>query len=192
MWGALSDERTVLSITVAAEPSQRSHSRVRVQWDWRSYFSVPGLRLSFSSPPTTRRATVEVLDPASTRESIEMSLSLILRSTVSRPVCLGIKHPWGAYDQSFITIRQLRVCWCGALSLTRGRVCRLQYLLALSSAVIEASIALNDVTLTDSLIRWSPNEWHSVWREIPQCLPIRCTERLISLHNEHCRNVGIP
>jgi hypothetical protein len=42
----------------------------------------------------------------------------------SRPVCLGIKHPSRAYDQSFITVRHLRVCCCGALSLTRGRVCR--------------------------------------------------------------------
>jgi hypothetical protein len=35
-------------------------------------------------------------------------------------------HPSGAYDQIFITVKQLRVCWCGAHSLTRGRVCRLQ------------------------------------------------------------------
>jgi hypothetical protein len=28
--------------------------------------------------------------------------------------CLWIKHPSGAYDQIFITVRQLRVCWCGA------------------------------------------------------------------------------
>jgi hypothetical protein len=59
-------------------------------------------------------------------------LSLMLRLTIS----LGIKHPSGVYDQIFITVRKLRVSLCGALSLTRGRVCRLQLLLVLASAVI--------------------------------------------------------
>jgi hypothetical protein len=67
---------------------------------------------------------------------LSLSLILILRQTVSRPVCLGILHPHGVYDQIFITVRQLRVCWCGALSLTGGRVSPLQLLLALASAVI--------------------------------------------------------
>jgi hypothetical protein len=65
-----------------------------------------------------------------------LSLSLMLRPTVSRSVCLEIKHPSGAYDQILLLPEQLRVWWCGALSLTRGRVCRLQFLLALASAVI--------------------------------------------------------
>jgi hypothetical protein len=60
MWGALSDERMGLSFTIDAGPSQRSHSWVRVPWDSRPYFTVSDSRLPFSSPSTTRRATVEV------------------------------------------------------------------------------------------------------------------------------------
>jgi hypothetical protein len=63
----------------------------------------------------------------------------MLRTTVSRPVYLGIKHPFGAYDQIFISVRVVPVCSCGALSLTRGRNCRLQLLLALARAVILGS-----------------------------------------------------
>jgi hypothetical protein len=78
--------------------------------------------------------------------------------SVSRPVCLGIKHPVGLTTRIFITVRQLRVCWCGALSQTRGRVCRLQLLLALASAVIlgSESRGTHDHILL-SQIRDSPN-----------------------------------
>jgi hypothetical protein len=65
-----------------------------------------------------------------------LSRSLILWSTVSRPVCLGIKYPSRASDQIFISVRQLWVCRFGALSLTRWRACRLRFLLGLASAVI--------------------------------------------------------
>jgi hypothetical protein len=138
MWGTLSDEKTCLSFTTAAGPRQRSHSRIRVPWDWRRpCFTVSDSRFSFLSPPTTRRATVEVFDPASTRDFNPcLSLSLTLGPTVSRPVCLGIKYPSGSYDQIFIIVWQLRVCWFGAPSLTRGRVCRLQLQVALASAVV--------------------------------------------------------
>jgi hypothetical protein len=66
-WGALSDERMDLSFVCTAGPCQRSLSRVLVPWDLRPYFTVSDLRLPISSPPTTRRVTVEVFDPASTR-----------------------------------------------------------------------------------------------------------------------------
>jgi hypothetical protein len=59
--------------------------------------------------------------------------------SVSQSVCLGIRHPSGAYDQILITVRHLWVGWCGALSLTRGRACCLQLLLVLASAVILGS-----------------------------------------------------
>jgi hypothetical protein len=48
---------------------------------------------------------------------------------------------WGLRPD-FITVRQLLVCWDGELSLTRGRVCRLQLLLVLASAVILGSESL--------------------------------------------------
>jgi hypothetical protein len=60
MWGALSDEKTSLSFTIAAGLRQRIYFRVRVRWDLRPYFTVSDSRLPFSSLPTTRRAMVEV------------------------------------------------------------------------------------------------------------------------------------
>jgi hypothetical protein len=57
------------------------------------------------------------------RECHFLQVKVILRPTVSRPVCLETKHPFEAYDQILIIVWQLRVC-------------RLQLLLALDSAVI--------------------------------------------------------
>jgi hypothetical protein len=73
MWSALSDERTVVSFTFAAGPCQRSHSRVRVPWDSGPYFTASDSILPFSSPPTTHRVTVKVINFASTREWITCS-----------------------------------------------------------------------------------------------------------------------
>jgi hypothetical protein len=71
--GVLSDERTGLSFATATGPGQRTHSWVRVPWDSRPYFTVSDSRLPFSSPPTTRKAMVEVFDPASTRDYLSTS-----------------------------------------------------------------------------------------------------------------------
>jgi hypothetical protein len=101
---------------------------------WPSY--NPRHWVPFSSLPTIRRTTVEVLEPASTRGLTHTQVKVILRPTVGRPVCPGVKHPFVAYDQNFITVRRLRICWCGALSLSRELVCRLQMLLVFVSAVI--------------------------------------------------------
>jgi hypothetical protein len=70
MWGALSDERAGLPFKIAADPRQRSHLQARFPCDSGPYFTVSDSRLPFSSPPTTRRVTVEVFDPASTRGSV--------------------------------------------------------------------------------------------------------------------------
>jgi hypothetical protein len=50
MWGALSDDRTGLSVTIAAGARQRSHSRVRVLLPFCRLLLV-GLRWRYSSPP---------------------------------------------------------------------------------------------------------------------------------------------
>jgi hypothetical protein len=42
----------------------------------------------------------------------------MLRPTVSRPVCVGVRHLSGTQDQIFVTVRQLRVCGFVAPSLT--------------------------------------------------------------------------
>jgi hypothetical protein len=118
-----------VEFTIATGLRQRIHSRVRVTWDSRQCFTL-WFETSLFVASYDSHGYGGIRPP----KLFLSELSLMLRPAVSRPVCLGIKNPSGAYDQIFITVNQLRVYCCGELS--RGRVCRLQLLLALASAVI--------------------------------------------------------
>jgi hypothetical protein len=117
-------------------------------WKARSpYFYTPGTGwpgytprhwVPFSSPPTTRRATVEVFDPASTRDLTEsQSESKLLydwRFTANQFVLMT--SPLRLKASNFIV--QLNTCGYSPYvtsSLTRGLACPLQLLLGLASAV---------------------------------------------------------
>jgi hypothetical protein len=86
---------------------------------------------SFSSPPTTRRATVKVFDPASIRETA--SSWLLIQSQSQSYIATdgqSVSQSWcraqsGSHDQIFIIVWELWSCYCGEPSLTRGRVCLL-------------------------------------------------------------------
>jgi hypothetical protein len=95
LWGALSDETTGLSFVYAAGPHQRGLSRLRVPWGSCPYFTLSHLRLPFSSPPTTRRVTVEVFDPASVKVKVRIKVSYVTTDGQSASLSWNKAPIWG-------------------------------------------------------------------------------------------------
>jgi hypothetical protein len=109
---------------------------MRVPWNLRSYFTVSDSRLPFLSSSTTRRATVEVLDPASTRNYWTLRVRVTLRlADYRQSVRLGAK-PLETHGRNFFQLNTCSHSPYVTSSLTRGWVCRLQLLLAFASAFI--------------------------------------------------------
>jgi hypothetical protein len=114
LWGALSGMRTGLSFVHAVGPCQRNLFRVQVPWDSWPYFTVSDLKLPFSSPPTARRVTVKVFNPASrwvTGLSLNVSWSLswsLARTTQKTP--LSITPPSLCVSLAVITWWLLNHC----------------------------------------------------------------------------------
>jgi hypothetical protein len=102
-----------------------------------------------SAVPWQRLLTVEILllhlsDPSFTASRAELNyqLSLLLRPTVSRPVCLGIKHPFGAYGQIFSTSVTVTVLFLWSVLSDERSGLSFYVLLALASAVFFGSKSL--------------------------------------------------
>jgi hypothetical protein len=118
-----------LSFTIAAGPRQRSLSRVRVPRDSWLYFTLsdwwltqpgahgpriyitqeqgpgytPKLWVPFSSPPTTRRATVDLFEHASSLQ-VEVKVEVTLRLAIyHQSVRLGVK-PLETHDHRFFQL----------------------------------------------------------------------------------------
>jgi hypothetical protein len=151
LWGAFSDEMTGLSFTIATGPRQCSHYHITTFYCLR--FENPQPRGSGSRiyipqdqgdsviPPGTGFPFRRFLRLTGPRwrylNSLPHGLLFWFESesyvtTDGQSVSLSWnKATSEAYGHIVITVTQLRVC-CGALSLTRGRVCLLYMLLALS------------------------------------------------------------
>jgi hypothetical protein len=121
-----------------------------------------------------------------------LSVSLTLRPTDSRPVCLGVEHPSGAYDQIFITCVTVTVLFLwGALSDERSGL-SFYVLLVLASAVFLGSESLGTwdhillsqiwdfpfrrlLRLAGSGWRYSTSPPHGLWDYHAVCMSVLCT-----------------
>jgi hypothetical protein len=111
--------------------------------------------------------------------TLKVKVKVVLRPKISRPVCLCVKHPSEVQGQIFITVRQLRMCWCGAPSLRRGRICRLQLLLVLASTVILGS---DSCRTHDHILLSQLRDSHNLENQVPVFISLR--DRVVQLHSQ--------
>jgi hypothetical protein len=97
-------------------------------------FCWPSPEQSFSDP--SRAGPITIFYCLRTQSQSHIATD---GQSISKSWC---RAPSGAHAQIFITPPLLRSCFCGALSLTRGRVCLLYMLLALASIVFLGSESL--------------------------------------------------
>jgi hypothetical protein len=139
MWGALSDERTGLPFTIAAGPRQRILSWVRIPSGLVTIFYC----LRFEAFQTWRARSSYLYPPGIGWPSYtprSESESYITTDGQSASLSWNKAPIWGLRPDFYYC--QLWFCWCGALSLTRGRVWRLQLLLGLASVIFLGSESL--------------------------------------------------
>jgi hypothetical protein len=137
---------------------------------------VPDLSYSNSrltKPPTSWLHSNDWL-PDWLQLKVKVTLRLAVGQSVSKSWC---RAPSGAHGQIFITVWQLRSCFCGGPYLTRGEVCLLYMLLILVSAVFLGSESLgtrDHIVLSQiwdfsfrRLLRLAGSRWrYSTW---PYC-----------------------
>jgi hypothetical protein len=147
MWSALSDERTGLSFKIAAGPS-KTHDRILLsqirdspnlegrspylylpRTGWPGY--TPGHWFLFFSPPTTRRATVELSNPPPrgglrTLLTLRSTVRATLRLEIYRQsIRLGAKPLETHYHNFFLQLNPCGHSPYVTSSLTRRWVCLL-------------------------------------------------------------------
>jgi hypothetical protein len=128
--------------------------------------------------------TVSVITERNAEDPLESSL--MLRQTIIRPVCLGIKHPSEAYDRIFNTVKQLRVC-CGAYSDARMG-------LSFATAAGPRQHTVSDSRLPFSLpptTRWATVEvFDPACTRDPLCDPY--AHLIWNLYISKCGEVNVP
>jgi hypothetical protein len=192
----------VLAFTIAAGASQRSHSRVRVPTILWPYVTVFDLGLSQSEGPGPRiyipqKQSGPAISPGNTfhfrrllrltelwwkysnpplhgRDSAQSQSHITTDvNSISKSWCLA---PSGAHDQIFITLWQLLSCFCGAPSLTRGRVCLFYMLLALTNVIFlgSESLGTRDYILLSQI-------WDFPFRRLLRLAGSRCCVSILQI-----------